>query len=85
MLKFDANLKRIAELALLLEENIDPGKFSIAKLQIEAHPALMKSLMAVQCVDDAVDGNARPVLRDTRAIRQFQRRGKSAADNGRQR
>lgn len=71
ILKSDATLEIVTKLAVLLEESIDPGEFSVAMLQLEENPALMGSLMAVQFVRDAVQGNSTPDLRYTQAIVQF--------------
>lgn len=70
-MKSDAKLESVTKLAVLLEENIDPGEFSVAMKQLEDNPALMGSLMAVQFVRDAVQGNSTPDLRYTQAIMQF--------------
>lgn len=70
-MKLDPNLELVAEVAALLEENIDPSKFDAAIKILEANPALMESLMAVQFVSDAVRGNACPDKRYTARIMQY--------------
>ena len=70
-MKLDPNLEQIAEVSELLEENIDPSKFDAAIAKLEANPALMESLMAVQFVSDAVHGNSCPDKRYTARIMQF--------------
>ena len=70
-MKLDPNLELVAEVAALLEESIDPSKFDAAIKKMEANPALMESLMAVQFVSDAVRGNVCPDKRYTARIMQF--------------
>ena len=70
-MKFDANLQRVAKVAALLEETTDPNEFDVAMQEIDANPDLMGSLMAVQFVRDAIQGNPTPDLRYTKAIMQY--------------
>lgn len=70
-MKPDPNLEQVAKVAALLEESIDPSEFDAAIARLEANPALMESLMAVQFVSDAVHGNPCPDKRYTARIMQF--------------
>lgn len=70
-MKSGPNLETAATVAALLEESIDPGTFDAAIKQLEANPALMESLMAVQFVKDAIKGNPCPDKRYTAGIMQF--------------
>ena len=70
-MKPEPDLDSIAKSAILLEENTDPSMFDAAMLELEANPALMESLMAVQFVRDAVQGNPCPDKRYTAGIMQF--------------
>lgn len=70
-MKSDATLESVCALTVLMEDDIDAAEFEVAMKELEENPALMESLMAVQFVRDAVQGNATPDLRYTQAIMQF--------------
>ncbi|MEC5218715.1 hypothetical protein RCH09_003689 [Actimicrobium sp. GrIS 1.19] len=65
------NLEGIAIVATLLEESTDAITFNAAMLELGANPGLMESLMAVQFVKDAIQGNPCPDKRYTAGIMQF--------------
>lgn len=70
-MKQDPNFEIVANLAGLLEDNINSETFDATVKEIENNPALMELLMAVQFVSDAIKGNPCPDLRYTERIMQF--------------
>lgn len=70
-MKPDPNLEQIAKLATLLDESTDVNAFDDAMEQLELQPALMDSLMALQFVRDAMQGNPCPDKHYTARIMQF--------------
>ena len=70
-MKLDPNLELVSQVAALLDESIDPDQFDAALQQLDTNPALMESLMTVQFVKDAMQGNPCPDHRYTARIMQF--------------
>lgn len=70
-MKSDPQIELVSLVAALLDDQIDPSTFDAATKQMEANPALMESLMAVQFVKDAVQGNPCLDQRYTARIMQF--------------
>ncbi|MBC7500415.1 MAG: hypothetical protein H7315_07950 [Herminiimonas sp.] len=70
-MKFVPDLESVATVATLLDENIDSSTFDAAIKELQTHPALMESLMAVQFVSDAMRGNPCPDKRYTFRIMRF--------------
>ena len=70
-MKSDPQIELVSQVAALLDDQIDPSTFDAAMKQMEAIPALMGSLMAVQFVRDAIQGNPCLDKRYTARIMQF--------------
>ena len=70
-MKLEPNLADVVKVATLLEESTDSDTFETALRTLDANPALMESLMAVQFVSDAMQGNPCPDKRYTARIMQF--------------
>ncbi|WP_426112365.1 hypothetical protein [Massilia sp. PWRC2] len=62
------NIESVLE---LLEEEMSVAAFQAAIEELDAAPVLIESLMAVQCVKDAMQGNCRPDRNYSAAIMQF--------------
>ena len=61
----------VAKVAPLLEESTDYATFETALKTLDANPALMESLMTVQFVKDAMQGNPCPDMHYTARIMQY--------------
>lgn len=70
-MKQEPNLDSIATVATLLEESIDSSTLDSAMRELEADPGLMESLMVVQFVTEAIQGNPCLDKRYTAGIMQF--------------
>ena len=70
-MKSDPQIELVSQVAASLDDQIDPGSFDAEIKQMAANPALMESLMAVQFVKDAVQGNPCLDKRYTARIMQF--------------